>query len=315
MSPKVRHRNAADFVKDSGDDTSNAEKLLWPLVAVTSSSVVLPAAAAMAILSIAYSLDEGAPGTRTSFGSSEVEEEGSPGCRAEGQHQFRKNLGHAVPLENSAQISLLQVDAVIEDFERRCLALLLAHIQGGEEERPKGVTPGLVNEATDSKVGLVKIPAMMIYNLVNCIYSGTGSRISWRLVSTVFVGMLKTAFAVRVTGDKKFFFSTVYGFLYMLGYVPAQIFAALTLYDNSWDTSARLIRNFTQLQNYIAQVTWASILFFGIFHNPSRCSQRALLAKGQFPPIFSDAFVIYSLCFFALAYLIAFFWFLFGQVS
>lgn len=56
----MRHRNAADFVKDSGDDTSNAEKLLWPLVAVTSSSVVLPAAAAMAILSIAYSLDEDA---------------------------------------------------------------------------------------------------------------------------------------------------------------------------------------------------------------------------------------------------------------
>ncbi|KAF9093114.1 Hyaluronan synthase 3 [Mortierella sp. AD031] len=79
-------------------------------------------------------------------------------------------------------------------------------------------------------------PMMMIYNLVNCIYFGTGSQISWWLVSIPFVGILKTCYAVRVTGDKKFYFTTIYGFLYMLGYVPAKIFAALTLYDNSWGT-------------------------------------------------------------------------------
>ncbi|KAF9131796.1 Hyaluronan synthase 3 [Mortierella sp. GBA39] len=152
-------------------------------------------------------------------------------------------------------------------------------------------------------------PMMMIYNLVNCIYFGTGSQISWWLVSIVFVGMLKTAYAIRITGDKKFFFTTIYGLLYMLGYVPAKIFAALTLYDNSWGTSARLIRNFTQLQNYIAPVTWGSILFLGVFHNPSRYTQHVPLAEGQSPPIISDAFVIYSLCFFGLAYLVAFFWF------
>ncbi|KAG0298107.1 Hyaluronan synthase 3 [Linnemannia gamsii] len=152
-------------------------------------------------------------------------------------------------------------------------------------------------------------PMMMIYNLVNCIYFGTGSQISWWLVSIVFVGMMKTVYAVRITGEKKFFFTTIYGFLYMLGYVPAKIFAALTLYDNSWGTSARLIRNFTQLQNYIAPVTWGSILFFGIFHNPSRYTQHAPQAEDQSPPIFSNAFVIYSLCAFALAYLAVFFWF------
>ncbi|KAG0287615.1 ATP-dependent RNA helicase [Linnemannia gamsii] len=154
-------------------------------------------------------------------------------------------------------------------------------------------------------------PMMMIYNLVNCIYFGTGSQISWWLVSIVFVGMLKTAYAVRVTGDKKFFFTVIYGYLYILGYVPAKIFAALTLYDNSWGTSARLIRNFTQLQNYIAPVTWGLILFFGIFHNPSRYTQHAPLAEGQSSSTSSDALVIYSLCVFALAYLAVFFWFFF----
>ncbi|KAF9104326.1 Hyaluronan synthase 3 [Mortierella sp. GBA35] len=130
-------------------------------------------------------------------------------------------------------------------------------------------------------------PMIMIYNLVNCIYFGTGSQISWWLVSIPFVGILKTCYAVRVTGDKKFYFTTIYGFLYMLGYVPAKIFAALTLYDNSWGTR--------QLQNYIAPVTWGSILFVGVFHNPSRYTQRVPLAEGQSVPIFSDAFIAQSL--------------------
>ncbi|KAF9426000.1 Hyaluronan synthase 3 [Podila epigama] len=79
-------------------------------------------------------------------------------------------------------------------------------------------------------------PMMMIYNLVNCIYFGTGAQISWWLVSITLVGLMKTAYALWITRDPKFFFTTVYGFLYMLGYVPAKIFAALTLYDNSWGT-------------------------------------------------------------------------------
>ncbi|KAK3815538.1 MAG: hypothetical protein J3R72DRAFT_498201 [Linnemannia gamsii] len=70
VGPKVRLRNAADFDKDSDVDMSNAEKLLCPLVAGTPSTVVLPAAAAIATLSTAYSLDEGVPGTGTGFGSS-----------------------------------------------------------------------------------------------------------------------------------------------------------------------------------------------------------------------------------------------------
>ncbi|KAI7823605.1 nucleotide-diphospho-sugar transferase [Gamsiella multidivaricata] len=79
-------------------------------------------------------------------------------------------------------------------------------------------------------------PMMMIYNLVNCIYFGSGLQIAWWMFSIIFVGLLKTAYAVRMTGDKRFFFTTLYGFLYMLGYVPAKMYAALTLYDNSWGT-------------------------------------------------------------------------------
>ncbi|KAF9574997.1 Hyaluronan synthase 3 [Mortierella alpina] len=152
-------------------------------------------------------------------------------------------------------------------------------------------------------------PMMMIYNLVNCIYFGTGSQISWWLVSIALVGLMKTAYAVKVTGDKKFFFTTIYGFLYMLGYVPAKVFAALTLYDNSWGTSARLIRNFTQLQSYIAPVTWGSVLFFGVLHNPSRYSQISPIAEGQPPPMLTDAMVYRALLFFGLSYFVSFLWF------
>ncbi|KAF9911769.1 Hyaluronan synthase 3 [Linnemannia zychae] len=152
-------------------------------------------------------------------------------------------------------------------------------------------------------------PMMMIYNLVNCIYFGTGSQIAWWMFSIMFVGLMKTAYAVKVTGEKKFFFTTIYGFLYMLGYVPAKVFAALTLYDNSWGTSARLIRNFTRLQSYIAPVTWGSILLLGVLHNPSRYSERAPIPEGQAPPILTDEIVIRILASFGLAYVLAFLWF------
>ncbi|KAF9923008.1 Hyaluronan synthase 3 [Mortierella alpina] len=128
-------------------------------------------------------------------------------------------------------------------------------------------------------------PMMMIYNLVNCIYFGTGPQISWWLVSIAFVGILKTAYALRVTGDRKFFFTTIYGFL------------------------ARLIRNFTQLQNYVAPVTWGAVLLFGMFHNPSRYSQHGTPVEGQPPPLVSDAVVVRSLICLGLGYLAAFFWF------
>ncbi|KAF8941603.1 Hyaluronan synthase 3 [Dissophora ornata] len=152
-------------------------------------------------------------------------------------------------------------------------------------------------------------PMMMVYNLVNCIYFGTGSQISWWLVSITFVGMMKTLYAVKITGDKKFFFTTAYGFLYMLGYVPAKLYAALTLYDNSWGTSARLFRNFTQLQNYIAPVTWGAILVFGFLHNPSRYSQTIPLAEGQPPPFLTDAMIFRALIGFGLTYMGTYIWF------
>ncbi|KAF9902127.1 Hyaluronan synthase 3 [Lobosporangium transversale] len=153
-------------------------------------------------------------------------------------------------------------------------------------------------------------PMMMVYSLVNCIYFGTGSQISWWMVSIMFVGVMKTLYAVSVTGDKKFFFTTAYGFLYILGYVPAKIFAALTLYDNSWGTSARLIRHFTQFQSYIAPVTWGAILFLGIIHNPSRFLQPAPTLENQVAPyILTDRLVVQVLICFGLAYLGLYFWF------
>ncbi|KAG0042592.1 Hyaluronan synthase 3 [Gryganskiella cystojenkinii] len=152
-------------------------------------------------------------------------------------------------------------------------------------------------------------PMMVVYNVVNCIYFGTWSQMLWWLVSIAFVRLMKTAYAFRITGDKKFFFTAIYGFLHVLGYVPAKIFAALTLYDNSWGTSARLIRNYTQLQNYIAPVTWGTIIFFGILRYPTRYWEHSPLAERVSPPIFMDSMIFQALTFFGLLYLSASYWF------
>ncbi|KAF8985526.1 Hyaluronan synthase 3 [Entomortierella lignicola] len=152
-------------------------------------------------------------------------------------------------------------------------------------------------------------PMMTVYSFVHCIYFGTGAQLAWWLVTTAFVGIIKTAYAIKVTGDKKFFFATAYGFFYMIGYIPAKMYAALTLYDNSWGTSARLIRNFTQLQNYIAPVTWGTILFFGVINKPSRYFESTYVKEGQTPPFLSDTVIISTLACFVLIYLASYLWF------
>ncbi|KAG0093633.1 Hyaluronan synthase 3 [Podila epicladia] len=133
---------------------------------------------------------------------------------------------------------------------------------------------------------------LFTFDLINCLYFGNRSQISLWLVSITVVGILKTVYAVIVTGDNKFFFATAYVFLQMFGYAPAVIQAALTLYDNSWGTSARLVRNFTKLQNYVAPVCWSVILFFGVIHNPVRYFEDVPSAHGALPPGFTDLMVM-----------------------
>lgn len=70
-----------------------------------------------------------------------------------------------------------------------------------------------------------------------------------------------------------------------------------------------MIRNFTQFQNYIAPVTWGSVLFFGVFHNPSRFHEHAPIPEGHSPPILTDVMVIRILSVFGIAYMFSFFWF------
>ncbi|KAF9193826.1 hypothetical protein BGZ51_002149 [Haplosporangium sp. Z 767] len=70
---------------------------------------------------------------------------------------------------------------------------------------------------------------------------------------------------------------------------------------------ARLIRNFTRLQSYIAPVIWSTIPIFGVFHNPTQYNKQAPLAEGQAPPILSDAMVMRSIVCFALIYMSAVF--------
>ncbi|KAI7823604.1 hypothetical protein BC939DRAFT_451486 [Gamsiella multidivaricata] len=73
--------------------------------------------------------------------------------------------------------------------------------------------------------------------------------------------------------------------------------------------SARLIRHFTMLQNYIAPAAWGLILVIGVFHDRERYLKQTPLVEGQSPPFFSDAAVFLLLMCSLLAYLATSFWF------
>jgi len=110
-------------------------------------------------------------------------------------------------------------------------------------------------------------PFVMIYSLLMLLYFGSLYQMMLWLLTMLMGGLLKSAYAMSVTGDGKFFFSALYGILYVTGYVPAKLFALMTLWDNSWGTSARFGKTFYKNQHYIAPVAWAIILCMGILMN------------------------------------------------
>ncbi|KAK9760391.1 hypothetical protein K7432_015626 [Basidiobolus ranarum] len=89
----------------------------------------------------------------------------------------------------------------------------------------------------------------------------------WWAIWIFSLGAVKGRFASILTGDCRFFFLPVYGALYVVGYIPAKLFALLTLYNNSWGTNARLFRNFTRYQNYLPPAVWMFFLFAGLLQN------------------------------------------------
>ncbi|RUS13991.1 nucleotide-diphospho-sugar transferase [Endogone sp. FLAS-F59071] len=110
-------------------------------------------------------------------------------------------------------------------------------------------------------------PFVMLYSLMVLLYFGSFYQMIVWLSTMLIGGLLKSAYAMSVTGDGKFFYMALYGVLYVTGYVPAKLFALMTLWDNSWGTSARFGQTFYKIQHYIAPVVWATILYTGIFMN------------------------------------------------
>lgn len=92
-------------------------------------------------------------------------------------------------------------------------------------------------------------------------------------------------------------------------YTPLTYLVLSFFFFDSNANSARLIRNFTQLQSYIAPVTWGTLLFFGVINNPIRYSERAPIPEGHAPPLLTDEHVIRILFTFGLAYFLSFLWF------
>lgn len=79
-------------------------------------------------------------------------------------------------------------------------------------------------------------PFVMLYSLLVLLYFGSFYQMILWLLTMLIGGLLKSAYAMSVTGDGKFFYMALYGVLYVTGYVPAKLFALMTLWDNSWGT-------------------------------------------------------------------------------
>ena len=85
---------------------------------------------------------------------------------------------------------------------------------------------------------------------------------------TVFVSLLKTTFLVLETKNVRHFFNFLYLFIYFLFLIPAKLYAVMTLLDNNWKTSDRLVIKYNfNVDTYLLYssiLIWNASLVYGV---------------------------------------------------
>jgi hypothetical protein len=82
----------------------------------------------------------------------------------------------------------------------------------------------------------------------------------------VFMGTIRGLFGFLRTGQLRFFHYGMYVFLYILCLIPSKLWAIITLWNNDWGTSSRLVRYQNCLKALHALI-WAVglVIYIGIF--------------------------------------------------
>jgi hyaluronan synthase len=107
---------------------------------------------------------------------------------------------------------------------------------------------------------------VMIF-LCYALFFGTLYQMSLYFLSLFGIGLIKGIYSAIYTKDIEKIFFSVYGGLFMTLLLPARLYAAVTMYDISWGTSAR--KNVTNNRgwDYYFMIFWNIVFFGGLIYN------------------------------------------------
>lgn len=82
----------------------------------------------------------------------------------------------------------------------------------------------------------------------------------------IIMGTIRGCFGIIRTCKFQFFHYSIYVFLYILFLIPSKIWAFITLWNNQWGTSSRLVR-YQNILKALHAIIWAVclIVYFLIF--------------------------------------------------
>lgn len=82
-------------------------------------------------------------------------------------------------------------------------------------------------------------PFVLLFSIFQILFSKSPFVLCVWLASLVMIGLIKTVYSVLVTLNIRFLAFPLYSVYYMIGLVPAKLWAIISLWDVGWGTSAR----------------------------------------------------------------------------
>ncbi|ORZ08393.1 nucleotide-diphospho-sugar transferase [Absidia repens] len=117
-------------------------------------------------------------------------------------------------------------------------------------------------------------PFVLIFSIFYILWAHSPWVLLVWMISLLAIALIKTVYSVVVSGSLRFLAFPFYSFYYLLGLVPAKLWALISLWDIGWGTSARSASErkrenilWCQIKQSLPVVVWSAVLLAGVAFN------------------------------------------------
>jgi hyaluronan synthase len=117
-------------------------------------------------------------------------------------------------------------------------------------------------------------PFILMFSIFFTLWSQTSLVLAAWIASLAAIGLIKMFYALIVSHNIRFLLFPIYSLYYLLGLVPAKLWALVSMWDVGWGTSARSaseLKKETQillkLKEALPVIFWWCLIFSGVIFN------------------------------------------------